>query len=237
MCSPLPHKTLPDACAEQLRQMILSGELRPGDRLPPERQLARRFEVNRVTLRSALARLAASGLVEVRQGRGYTVRDFHTRGGPDLLPGLASLARQRGELPAIARDLLLVRRQLARAVLERIAQLRPDPAGVHAAVDDFARAASGGEPEALASADSAVIAALLRATGSPVLELCLNPVRAVLAELPELAAVLYRRPDENLAGWRALAAWVSDPDPAGIPAILALLERRDSDSVAALEAS
>ena len=43
MLAPLTHQTLPDACAARLRRMILSGEFAPGDRLPPERELAERF--------------------------------------------------------------------------------------------------------------------------------------------------------------------------------------------------
>jgi DNA-binding FadR family transcriptional regulator len=52
----------------QVRQAIFSGEFRPGDRLPTEREMARQFGVSRVTVRDALRALEAAGLVQVRVG-------------------------------------------------------------------------------------------------------------------------------------------------------------------------
>ena len=84
-----------DLCAEQLRARILDGQLTVGSRMPPERELATRFGVNRVTVRSALARLTLEGLLSVRQGRGYEVQDFQRESGPTLLPSVLSVARER----------------------------------------------------------------------------------------------------------------------------------------------
>lgn len=59
--------------AEQLRDAILDGDLAPGSKLPPERELAERFQVNRTSLRQAIKTLEGLGLVSVRQGDGATV--------------------------------------------------------------------------------------------------------------------------------------------------------------------
>ncbi len=59
--------------AESLLERIESGELAPGDRLPPERALSEMLGVNRMTLRQALRVLELQGLLERRQGRGTTV--------------------------------------------------------------------------------------------------------------------------------------------------------------------
>lgn len=233
---PVSRASAVDDCAHQLRRAILTGALPEGRRLPPERELAERLGVNRGTLRAALARLQAAGLLRVRQGSGAVVQDFERTGGPDLLPGLAELAREEGALPALCAELLRIRRHLAGAVLERIAELRPDPAPVVAAVDGFARALAAGDPTGLADADLAVLDALIGITGSPVLRLSLNPVRGVLATLPSLQAAVLARPAENLAGWRLLCAWLVDPDPAGVDAIRALLATRDAATLAALGA-
>jgi DNA-binding FadR family transcriptional regulator len=54
--------------AEQIKAAIRDGRLKPGDRLPPERELTVRFGVSRMSVRDALRVLEASGLVEVRVG-------------------------------------------------------------------------------------------------------------------------------------------------------------------------
>jgi DNA-binding GntR family transcriptional regulator len=54
--------------ADQLRELIVRGELRPGDRLPVESALAREFGVSRATVREALRLLAAQSLVRTEKG-------------------------------------------------------------------------------------------------------------------------------------------------------------------------
>jgi DNA-binding FadR family transcriptional regulator len=68
----------------QLREAIFSGQYKPGDRLPTEREMARQFGVSRVTVRDALRALEAAGLVQVRVGG---------QGGPYVAePDVAQLA-------------------------------------------------------------------------------------------------------------------------------------------------
>lgn len=55
---------------EQIKAAIRAGQLGPGDRLPPERELTELFGVSRVTVRDALRVLEATGLVEIRVGAG-----------------------------------------------------------------------------------------------------------------------------------------------------------------------
>lgn len=62
------------AIAGEIEAEIKARRLNPGDRLPTEHALARRFVVNRYTVRRALAHLQAKGLVETNQGRGSFVR-------------------------------------------------------------------------------------------------------------------------------------------------------------------
>ena len=66
----------------QLREMIHRGDLRPGDRLPPERDLARLLGVSRPTLRDGIGSLAAAGAVQSRRGAGTFV--VPTEGSPAL---------------------------------------------------------------------------------------------------------------------------------------------------------
>src|SRR6202012_5729938 len=57
-----------EVIVEQIRLLMRQGQLKPGDRVPPERDLCERFGVSRVPVREALRMLGASGLVEIRVG-------------------------------------------------------------------------------------------------------------------------------------------------------------------------
>jgi len=57
-----------ETIVDQMRQLMRTGQLKPGDRLPAERDLCERFGVSRVTVREALRLLESSGLVEIRVG-------------------------------------------------------------------------------------------------------------------------------------------------------------------------
>ncbi|GGB88017.1 transcriptional regulator PdhR [Marinobacterium zhoushanense] len=66
---------LSDVIMGQLEAMILEGTLKPGQKLPPERELAKEFEVSRPSLREAMQKLAAKGLLVSRQGGGTYVSE------------------------------------------------------------------------------------------------------------------------------------------------------------------
>ena len=59
----------------QIRGLIADGQLKSGDRLPPERDLAERFRVSRTSVREALRALESLGLIEIRAGEGTYVRE------------------------------------------------------------------------------------------------------------------------------------------------------------------
>jgi DNA-binding FadR family transcriptional regulator len=71
---PPPRRRIHEDVAAQLRDAILDGRFRVGQKLPPERELAQEFQVNRTSVREAIKVLEGLGLVSVRQGDGATVR-------------------------------------------------------------------------------------------------------------------------------------------------------------------
>lgn len=231
-----PRTSAHQACEHVLRRAVLTGELKPGERLAPERTLADQLGVSRLTLRAALAALTAQGLLAVRQGSGYVVQDLGKTGSGGLLADVATLAAERGELVPIAAELLRVRRHLARAVLEHLVEHPPKAAAIRgfeaavAAMDEVVQ--RNGDLEELAAADLAVVAALLDTTSGPVLRLCINPVIAVVTNSPRLRAVLYAEPATNVAGWRGVAAWLRKP--VRVDALVELLAARDADSLSRL---
>jgi GntR family transcriptional repressor for pyruvate dehydrogenase complex len=64
---------LRDRAADQLLEMVVSGGLEPGERLPPERELCARLGVSRTVVREALNVLEARGLISIEHGRGAVV--------------------------------------------------------------------------------------------------------------------------------------------------------------------
>src|SRR5215218_7972124 len=72
---PVRRTRLSHLIVQQLCGLIRESRLRPGDRLPPERDLAEQLQVSRASLREALRTMAIAGLVESRHGGGTYVRD------------------------------------------------------------------------------------------------------------------------------------------------------------------
>ncbi|WP_417763683.1 pyruvate dehydrogenase complex transcriptional repressor PdhR [Shewanella sp.] len=73
--SKISQPKISDVIMERLEQMILEGSLKPGQKLPPERELALQFEVSRPSLREAIQKLEAKGLLLRRQGGGTYVKE------------------------------------------------------------------------------------------------------------------------------------------------------------------
>jgi len=126
---PVARRSVPEDVFEQILADVLSGEMQPGEALPSERRLAEVLGVSRPAVREALQRVAAAGLVEVRQGDVTTVRDFRRHAGLDLLP---RLLLHGGELDvAVARSIMEARLHNGPKVAELAAERRrPGLAGL-----------------------------------------------------------------------------------------------------------
>jgi GntR family transcriptional regulator, transcriptional repressor for pyruvate dehydrogenase complex len=102
--------------AEQIQQLIARGVLKPGDRLPAERELATKFGVGRGSIRDAIRTLEIMGVVEPRHGHGTVVRELSA---DSLVVPLASVLSQKRELVA---ELLDVRRMIEPGLAARAAE-------------------------------------------------------------------------------------------------------------------
>ena len=101
---------LHEQVAAEIRRAIAEGEAKPGERLPPARDLAAVLEVNRNTVLRALRQLRDEGLLEFRRGRGITVSGTPERGAVVARAReLVDFARRQGyrpdELARIIEDL------------------------------------------------------------------------------------------------------------------------------------
>jgi len=65
---PVKQPRISDAVFQQLKKTILSKDLRPGDKLPAEKDLSEQFQVSRVAVKEAIRSLESTGFVEIRQG-------------------------------------------------------------------------------------------------------------------------------------------------------------------------
>ncbi|MGI9951514.1 FadR/GntR family transcriptional regulator [Moorellaceae bacterium AZ2] len=71
---PIRTKKIYEEIVRQIKELIGDGNLKPGDRLPSERELAERLGVSRASVREALSALAAMGVISIRPGEGTFVQ-------------------------------------------------------------------------------------------------------------------------------------------------------------------
>ncbi len=166
--------------AARLAADVRSGLLAPGERLPGERELARRLEVSRSSVREAIAALALEGVVETRPGSGtYVAEDGHERarglaesGRPVAVPADASPSALLEARLAIEPELAALaaargqRDEIAETLLERME-----------AVDD---ASSAEGRVAWNDADRRFHLQLARMTGNPVLGALAEHIAALM---------------------------------------------------------
>lgn len=119
---PLRVHSLKEACVARLEGLILSGELKAGEKLPAERDLAAQLNISRPVLHEALVELAAKGLVTIQPRHGVLVNDFRTSGSVAILASL--LAYHHGELdPRLVESMFamraLIERETARLAAEQ----------------------------------------------------------------------------------------------------------------------
>ncbi len=92
--------------AGQVRMAIATGELEPGEKLAPARQLAAGLGVNMHTVLRAYSQLRDEGLIELRRGRGAQVRHDVAPGGVDVLQLVIALVRAADQ-HGVSRDVLI----------------------------------------------------------------------------------------------------------------------------------
>jgi GntR family transcriptional regulator, transcriptional repressor for pyruvate dehydrogenase complex len=205
MLSSVPRVSVPDHVFAQLREAILSGRYRPGERLPSQRALAADLHVNMASVREAVGRLEQLRLVEVRHGEATRVLDWRRSGGLEalVLRGSAD-ADLLGDLFE-ARRLLLV--QAARLAAER--RSAEQAASLRELADAVANAA---DDSVALLADWAFMAALVEAAGNLVFQLVMNSVRELYLPHADVFAALVSHRAELGPLYAAAAAGVAARD-------------------------
>ena len=118
MLQPLQADSLKDVFVSRFEQLILSGEVSIGEKLPSERELALRLGVSRPVVHEGLVELATKGLVTIQPRKGTVVNDFRKEGSLALLN---SLVNYQGGLDPSLLENLLDMRQLFEVEIVRLA--------------------------------------------------------------------------------------------------------------------
>lgn len=95
--APIPRRTLHEDLVGTIRELIISGQLAPGSKIP-ELELCERLQVSRTPLREALKVLATDGLVALEPNRGARVTEITRRDLDEIFPVLGALEALAGEL-------------------------------------------------------------------------------------------------------------------------------------------
>ncbi len=161
---------------DHVRALVSSGELKPGDRLPPERELARSLKISRSSLRAGIGFLAAMGVLKSRHGAGTFVAT-----GPPALDSssLTVLGALHGFLPwQMFEARLTIEASVAclaaeRATHEHITELAEEVAEMYASIDD---------PQEYLIHDVRFHRTIARASGNPILGALMETITANLYE-------------------------------------------------------
>ncbi len=210
---PVARSSVVDAVADRLRGEILAGRLAAGSRLPSERELSLALGVNRLTLRAALARLEAMGLVVTRHGSGTEVAPWRERAGLEALPMvMGSLHEGEPAWLELLTSMLEVRRILASeaVALAAVRHTDEDLAAMRAIADEQKTRLH--DPLAFARGELAFQRALIRAAKNVGFELILNSFARFPEEQPTLVASLYDRREDSLAFYGAIIDLVRSGD-------------------------
>jgi GntR family transcriptional repressor for pyruvate dehydrogenase complex len=162
---------------QQVEDSILKGQLKPGDQLPAERDLAQRFGVSRTAVREAVKTLREKGLVEAYSGRGTFVTNGTSQAMRQSLDLMIRINPQEG-LSNLAELRLVLEPEIAALAVARIEeQLLTTMREAIAAMDRNIN-----DPEAYVEADLDFHLALAEAAGNPLILSLLDSIVGLLRE-------------------------------------------------------
>jgi len=201
---PVSRPRLYEQVAQQILAWVRDTDLKAGDRLPPERDLAARLGVSRATVSQALVAMEVVGIVHVRHGDGAVLVD--SSGSSRLVDALRRHAQQ---LPDIidAREAL----ESKLAALAAVRRTEEDLARIDAALADMERDIEAGGRGV--DGDESFHGAVTLAGHSPLLHKLMSEISDLIRETRIESLSQPGRPRESLEGHRAIADAIRDRDP------------------------
>jgi GntR family transcriptional regulator, transcriptional repressor for pyruvate dehydrogenase complex len=191
--------------AQQIERLILK-KLRPGDKLPSERELAEMLKVSRSSIRDAIRGLELRGLVEPRQGAGTIVREVSSE--PSTNPFASALNRRR----ELVSELLDFRKMLEPPLAARAAMHAT--AGEIAEMEDILQRQEEKQiqGDAAVAEDAEFHYSIALASGNSVVLKVLDILMDLLRDTRERSLQLDGRPQKSLAGHRRILAAIKRHD-------------------------
>lgn len=219
MTAEIQRASIPGQVFRRLCDGILSGRYAPGERLPPQRELARELGVNMASVREGVKRLEQLGLVEVRQGDAMRVLDWRGAG----LDVLAHAIASADEIdPDVLRAVFEARRLLLTEAARLAAQRRTDEQAVRlrALAEELAAAVDGASAQ---GHDFAFFATLIDAAGNLVFTLIMNSIRELYVGRLDAFRPIVEGRAELAPLYRRAARAVTARDPSRAAAAVARL--------------
>jgi GntR family transcriptional repressor for pyruvate dehydrogenase complex len=204
---PVPRASLSDGIVEQITALIAGGSLKPGDRMPSEKELCRQFHVGRTSVREALRSLSALGVLESYAGDGTFVA---LSAGQPLERSLRfAVLLDATQIEALVEARLTLETQLAAFAAQR--RTTGDIEAIAEAIEGMRLA--GQDAEAYLANDLLFHLAIARAAGNPILLTMLETTRGYLQTwIRETLASSKRRAGVSITEHRQILAALEDGD-------------------------
>src|SRR4029077_7576437 len=162
---------------QQIEESIVKGDLKPGDQLPAERDLAQRFGVSRTAVREAVKALREKGLVEAYSGRGTFITDGTSQAVRHSLDLMVKIGQAEGSTQ-LAEVRAILEPEIAALAAVRIQE--PELATMREAVAVMDRA--GNDPDASMEADLDFHLAPAEAAANPIILSLIDSIVGLLRE-------------------------------------------------------
>lgn len=201
---------VPRGAAEELRKLIQRQQLKPGDQLPAQRDLANQLGVSRASLREALSALETLGLVSVQPGRGVYI----------AAPAESATWRfgDRGSLRDVYEARLCVEVFAAGLAASRLDHRTEE--ALRSSVVNLRRSFEARDVEGMAKADSMFHDLIIEVCANPILAAMYHSVREMMVESQKLPMLSYVRLESTVAEHEELLASLVARDPVSASAAM-----------------
>jgi GntR family transcriptional regulator, transcriptional repressor for pyruvate dehydrogenase complex len=195
---------------QQVEESIVKGVLKPGDQLPPERELAQQFGVSRTAVREAVKALREKGLVEAYPGRGTFITDGTSYAIRQSLDRMVKIGQTEGS------GYLVEVREILEPEIAALAATRADDENLGAmreavAVMDAAR----GDSDAFIEADLDFHLALAEAAANPLILTLIDSIVGLLREQRTRIFLVEGGPERGQYHHKRVLEAVEHRDPIG----------------------